>query len=875
MLHLFNNNILMASFTDSPQLLTNFNPYVQQLPIEAVREVGMYKQAKYDEGIQKIQTSIDNVAGLDVIREVDKGYLQSKLNDLSNNLKSVAAGDFSNYQLVNSTAGMASKIAKDKLVQNAVMSSAKYRKGVQEMETANKEGKGSPSNDWLFNTKANEWLSSQDVTSGFNEGYKPYTDYSKNALEVIKGLVKNENIKDVALEFDASGKVIGILDASTRTKVAGITPERIQQALMVGLDASDFQQMQIDGRYSYSNKPTEQFVKDLTDSYTNDKNALLKQKEVLSNSMDSTNSIEAKLKIQEQVNALDRQLNLVTNDYNKITGMISNGDSEAAKAQLFTTKWINNFAQTFSHSEISQTYETNPYVQPAQFRETQKQDWNKFIQKLNQDERFHKDNIYFKEQELSLSKAKLQLEKDASGMYGSVPVTVNQDELAPVTLGKVVGQITAQKEFIDDEKSKIMKQFNKDGDEKWIAQQQAVWKAGGTVDPLLNNYFQKTEDVATELSANVAMVKDIEREADNRVGTIDKLIPKESKSLTVTFGNGSTYTYTPKELVDFNQKSKQYRSISGPGEAPFSGPGVLFNNDKAKKELSQKEYFLYLAQRDQANPVQKTIATNLRSYIKTVNEPYKQKIKERNDFIAERVKDRVMNMQGTASGVPLANALQKTSFANALIGFADNAEKQGGIPNSPDVTHENIRAIASDLSGATFTVVEGTTYQPAMYEINAVNSKGENVKFRVTPEQKASVFGDRFDASPAILAARPYINQMIRTGANTTALDGKATTPNNAFIGRSRFPNVKYYGVSANVVDSGNGYSLRINLVDPHTKKLIVKDLAYPAGGLIDEDKIVPAMQNLSDAAIYQMVTGKSATAEDIKRLQQAAKNPQ
>ncbi|MEX5523408.1 hypothetical protein, partial [Bacillus cereus] len=86
---------------------------------------------------------IDNVAGLDVIRDVDKGYLQSKLNELGNNLKTVAAGDFSNFQLVNSTAGMANNIAKDATVQNAVMSTAKYRKESAFMESQRKEGKGS------------------------------------------------------------------------------------------------------------------------------------------------------------------------------------------------------------------------------------------------------------------------------------------------------------------------------------------------------------------------------------------------------------------------------------------------------------------------------------------------------------------------------------------------------------------------------------------------------------------------------------------------------------------------------------------------------------------------------------------------------------
>ena len=46
----------MASWTDNPQALTNFNPYVSQLPVEAMVKVGMQKQQQYDEGIQKIQT---------------------------------------------------------------------------------------------------------------------------------------------------------------------------------------------------------------------------------------------------------------------------------------------------------------------------------------------------------------------------------------------------------------------------------------------------------------------------------------------------------------------------------------------------------------------------------------------------------------------------------------------------------------------------------------------------------------------------------------------------------------------------------------------------------------------------------------------------
>jgi hypothetical protein len=82
----------MASFTD---IIPQFNPYVQQLPVEAMVQVGMEKQKRYDEGIQKIQSQIDTVAGLDISKPLHKMYLQSKLNELGNNLKTVAAGDFS------------------------------------------------------------------------------------------------------------------------------------------------------------------------------------------------------------------------------------------------------------------------------------------------------------------------------------------------------------------------------------------------------------------------------------------------------------------------------------------------------------------------------------------------------------------------------------------------------------------------------------------------------------------------------------------------------------------------------------------------------------------------------------------------------------
>ena len=221
----------MGSFTDR---IPQFRPYVQQLPIDAMVQVGVEKQRRYDEGIQKIQGYIDNVAGQDIARDVDKQYLQSKLNTFGSNLRKMVGSDFSNYQLVSAVGGMASEIVKDPYVQNAVASTARYRKGMEDMATAIKDGKSGPANEWDFQKQASDWLNSKDLKSSFTGSYTPYTNYKKNALDVFKALTKDETITDDAFTTDARGNIV-IADATVRKKLAGISPERIQQALMPNL----------------------------------------------------------------------------------------------------------------------------------------------------------------------------------------------------------------------------------------------------------------------------------------------------------------------------------------------------------------------------------------------------------------------------------------------------------------------------------------------------------------------------------------------------------------------------------------------------------------------------------------------------------------
>lgn len=242
----------MASFTDA---IPQFNPYIQQLPVEAMVKVGMEKQQRYDQGIQKIQSQIDQVAGLDVVRDIDKQYLQSKLNELGSKLKTVAAGDFSNYQLVNSVAGMASSVVKDNNVLSSVQATAQYRKEQKFMEESRQKGESSIQNEYDFSRQTNNWLNDSNVGAGFSGRYRKYIDVDKKWLEVMKTLHSDLLEEDIPYTYNQDGSInIGeTAQAMQRISKEGVSAEKIQNALRSSLSPDELEQLNINGRYQFRN----------------------------------------------------------------------------------------------------------------------------------------------------------------------------------------------------------------------------------------------------------------------------------------------------------------------------------------------------------------------------------------------------------------------------------------------------------------------------------------------------------------------------------------------------------------------------------------------------------------------------------------------
>jgi hypothetical protein len=426
----------MGSFTDQ---IPKFNPYIQQLPVEAMVAVGMEKQKRYDEGVQKIQTSIDNIAGLSVSKDVEKAYLQSKLNELGNNLKGFAAADFSNSQMVNSVTGMTNQLASDPYIQTAVNSSAKRKKEIEFMEKAREKGELTPQNEAYFAKRDSAWANNTELGQSYNAKYNPYFDWKKFTKETFDALKIDELSSDKIFELDANGnpkidKATGkpiLSQYMTTLKEEGYKPERLQAAItQIFSDPRVNQQLSIDGEYSYRGVSEENMIQMATRQTNVLKNSLEDDLDELSLQLNiSPNDPEVLQAIKKRQDAIASLPELLKTQAQEI---VDNPDG--ARANLYKEKTKLDYTTMFNFSKKSEEIKRSPAfdVQFELQKETNRRsEWGQEFQ-------FKKEQAAIqnaqKSEELRLKgiETSSKSDKNKTGGYAFVPGTesTEYDEVA-------------------------------------------------------------------------------------------------------------------------------------------------------------------------------------------------------------------------------------------------------------------------------------------------------------------------------------------------------------------------------------------------------------------------------------------------------------
>jgi hypothetical protein len=337
-------------------------------------QVGVQKQAQYDQGVQKIQGYIDNIAGIELLKDPDKANLKSKLNQLGSRLKTVAAGDFSNQQLVNSIGGMASQIVKDKDIQTAMKSTAKYKAQMARVEEDSKKtGGANIYNKDKFYKESMAWLNDGTVGSDYTSEYFDHRNVYNKLVEIGKTVGIDSTTVQQLFKTDAKGNPLMINgsleynDVMAETLLKGKDKQKLLGAFQAALDPADYKQLGINGEYELKGKSEQELMALVDGSYNNYRKNNLLQKELI---QDKILKIKASGDISDEaMDAIDQlEKSIVTLDdmlakKRSSTSQLKSSGPDAIRGSLYTSNFIDSVSDALSEKETYTKYTKNPGVE--------------------------------------------------------------------------------------------------------------------------------------------------------------------------------------------------------------------------------------------------------------------------------------------------------------------------------------------------------------------------------------------------------------------------------------------------------------------------------------------------------------------------------
>jgi hypothetical protein len=593
-----------------------FNPYVQQLPVEAMAQVGMYKQQKYEEGVQKIQSYIDNIAGLDVDKPGHKQYLQSKLNELGGKLKTVAAGDFSNFQLVNSVGGMATQIVRDPIIQNAVKSTQNIKKGKEEIQAAQKAGKSSINNENEFYDQVNSWRKNTDLATPFTDEYVEYTDVGAKLRDLTSKLKEDElGIENPYMRDDQGKTLYFYTDPKTRKtsastdpskgekkldldmlsiKVKGLPAERILNNFYSSLTANDIRQLQIDGRAHYRNAGPDYFKADIEKGYENKKIIQSQQKVDLAVMLQNPKISGAdKIKIENQLDKINDDINNKTLEKEMAEDLLelqNPKNLEDFKYKVYSQTYLTNLARDLSNRSYIQERKANPAEAANQAR-----------LRFQFDQLQETNNNYWKRKNFELESDKFKYTKDKDALeaigkgYRVVPGAWKTGGEAP-KLADLENDLTTTAADYTAQRNQFAERLYPSSDSRYknmtpVEKQKAFDQLSGDyrknpnmqLTPDQKIYLEQDRELSNNLTRVINGVSATRKYAEDYK---NNLVNERTKNVSVSVGGA---TYTGSDVVDFNANVNRFSSISN-SSATGAGVRPTFSFDESSATNYFKNY---------------------------------------------------------------------------------------------------------------------------------------------------------------------------------------------------------------------------------------------------------------------------------------------
>ena len=334
-------------------------PYIQPMDLNVMAGVLSKEQAAFTEEGKKEQSQIDNFGSLDVMKGVDKQYLNGKINNLVTGLNNLGGINLADQNVTSKIEGLGSDIYGDPNIVNAVASTNQIRSlqtSYENLKTNPKLTKYySQANEDNDNKAVNAYMSSDKVGDTYYGASSAtnYVPYQSDLMKAMQGIQANltTNVTSDGLTF-----------ITTQNKV--ISPERIVATATDLMTADQKAQMERDGMFAFKNA---------------DPLALVQQSLDLNNQkIQDSQAAYDKYKIQAIASGNDlvvhqNYLGLMA-DEGKNLDMLKSAsktiqsqglqtytkDPDAYRAQVYKDQFFRGLGERFATSQVSSKISSNP-----------------------------------------------------------------------------------------------------------------------------------------------------------------------------------------------------------------------------------------------------------------------------------------------------------------------------------------------------------------------------------------------------------------------------------------------------------------------------------------------------------------------------------
>jgi hypothetical protein len=763
---------------------------------------------------------------------------------------------------------MATQIAKDKIIQNAVGSTSKIRKDQGKLELAQKNGKSSISNEWVFNKGVNNYLNNDDLEQSYTGGYREYTDIKKKSLEAIKALHPNLSEFDMPYVLNADGtfntKVYA--DAMKRMKVEGISEGQIKQAISASLTPDDMAQLSIDAQYQFKDFTSEDLKLKLTKDFQTF--SLIKQKELvtLNGNLKNETDPEKILLIKERIVDYEELLG-ETGKMGKLGKtyaeqlLVADQNPDSIKFSIYKNGFIDEYANAFKWKTESAQFVTNPMKAQENFRAEML-----FKQKSEAANNFYKSEnlkvsqINAQNQIERTNLIRLKVQTDAFKAAQDASGNVN----APwTTVGTPTTNRNEAPKLFDESRETISNSINQDYDylnSKGYSPAQVnklvtAWTdSQGTatiredLKPIIQRMVRNNNDLMAMTDWKDKLQKDSYDEVLNNPINIEK-VNKELQgkpSLNLNF-NGTTISLSPSEIVGIKNAPLKKPQ-------PFRGTGTFVdlkqeNFDMSKLNNNQRKFFTFKQKLDNnqnisanssiLNTINKTFsqfnqaAKNVKDIDEEANEKYLDNLSKYANAFVPRIKAVGLDTKKEIPGAILNNL--------RTLNESTKQKEIKGVSNYDSAVAENMLTKENIKNTTVFVKQTGGNYNIIFKN----NQQGENQVFQVSKEQVVNIVGNSYVNNNERLSSK-----LIYGNGNTNLTGNPLQSELQKQFGDFIYIN-KYQitGGARQRMDNPDAYIPSINL---KMKNGRYTNFQLPISTPLGYDQAISKMNNLTDETLMK-----------------------